>query len=92
MAAVAASASSAASPAAGDDWKTELQLPERDRRFRTADVTDTKGLDFEQFGLSRELLKGIFEKGWERPSPIQEASIAYALAGQWNSLCTFYFV
>ena len=25
---------------------------------------------------------GIFEKGWEKPSPIQEASIAKALTGQ----------
>lgn len=28
------------------------------------------------------MLKGIFEKGWERPSPIQEASIGIALSGQ----------
>lgn len=28
---------------------------------------------------------GIFEKGWEKPSPIQEASIAIALSGkQWS--------
>jgi len=25
---------------------------------------------------------GIFEKGWERPSPIQEASIPMALSGR----------
>lgn len=25
---------------------------------------------------------GIFEKGWERPSPIQEASIPVALSGR----------
>jgi ATP-dependent RNA helicase DDX6/DHH1 len=25
---------------------------------------------------------GIFEKGWERPSPIQEASIPIALTGR----------
>ncbi len=25
---------------------------------------------------------GIFEKGWEKPSPIQEASIPVALAGR----------
>lgn len=25
---------------------------------------------------------GIFEKGWERPSPIQEASIPIALSGR----------
>lgn len=65
-----------------NDWKKDLKLPPRDLRIKTADVTDTKGLDFEQFGLSRNLLKGIFEKGWEQPSPIQEASIAHALSGQ----------
>lgn len=65
-----------------DDWKAELNVPSKDLRFKTADVTATKGLEFEEFALSRDLLKGIFEKGWERPSPIQEASIAIALSGQ----------
>lgn len=78
-----------------DDWKSELNLPAKDLRFKTAvilitsniktiilqDVTNTKGVEFEQFELSRDLLKGIFEKGWEHPSPVQEASIAIALSG-----------
>lgn len=46
------------------------------------DVTDTKGNEFEDFCLKRELLMGIFEKGWEKPSPIQEASIPIALLGR----------
>ena len=46
------------------------------------DVTDTKGNEFEDFCLARPLLMGIFEKGWERPSPIQEASIPVALTGR----------
>lgn len=46
------------------------------------DVTDTKGNEFEEFCLKRELLMGIFEKGWEKPSPIQEASIPVALTGK----------
>ena len=29
-----------------------------------------------------ELLMGIFEKGWEKPSPIQEASIPIAQTGR----------
>lgn len=29
-----------------------------------------------------ELLMGIFEKGWEKPSPIQEASIPVAQTGR----------
>jgi superfamily II DNA/RNA helicase len=34
------------------------------------------------FITSGELLMGIFEKGWEKPSPIQEASIPIALSGR----------
>ncbi len=45
-------------------------------------MTNTKGNEFEDFCLRRELLMGIFEKGWEKPSPIQEASIPVALTGQ----------
>jgi ATP-dependent RNA helicase DDX6/DHH1 len=47
---------------------------------RTQDVTRTKGNDFEDFFLKRELLMGIFEKGFEKPSPIQEEAIPIALA------------
>ena len=46
------------------------------------DVTATKGLEFEEFYLKRELLKGIYEAGFEKPSPIQELAIPVALAGQ----------
>jgi len=46
------------------------------------DVTNTKGNDFEDYYLKRELLMGIFEKGFERPSPIQEETIPIALAGR----------
>ena len=46
------------------------------------DVTATKGLDFEDFHLKRELLMGIFEAGFEKPSPIQEETIPVALTGR----------
>ena len=46
------------------------------------DVTGTKGHNFEDYCLKRELLMGIFEKGFEKPSPIQEESIPVALAGR----------
>jgi ATP-dependent RNA helicase DDX6/DHH1 len=49
--------------------------------MKTADVTNTKGNDFEDFHLKRELLMGIFEKGWEAPSPIQECAIPMLLTG-----------
>ncbi|KAI6178002.1 RNA helicase [Aphelenchoides besseyi] len=65
-----------------DDWKSHLKLPPRDLRIKTADVTDTKGMNFEHFKISRDLLKGVFEKGWEQPSPIQEASLEVSLSGQ----------
>ena len=45
-------------------------------------MTATKGVAFEDFGLKMDLLKGIFEKGFEMPSPIQEEAIPIALAGR----------
>uniref|UniRef100_A0A3P9AGE8 RNA helicase n=1 Tax=Esox lucius TaxID=8010 RepID=A0A3P9AGE8_ESOLU len=66
----------------GDDWKKSLQLPAKDCRVRTSDVTSTKGNEFEDYCLKRELLMGIFEMGWEKPSPIQEESIPIALSGR----------
>ncbi|MDP2438820.1 MAG: DEAD/DEAH box helicase [archaeon] len=66
----------------GDDWKDHLHLPERDARLKTEDVTATKGNSFEDYYLKRELLMGIFEKGYEQPSPIQEETIPIALAGR----------
>ena len=49
--------------------------------FVPQDVTATKGNEFEDYFLKRELLMGIYEKGFERPSPIQEESIPIALTG-----------
>ncbi|CAF4653217.1 unnamed protein product, partial [Rotaria sp. Silwood2] len=64
------------------DWKSKLNIPEKDSRARTSDVTNTSGHDFEDYCLKRELLMGIYEKGWEKPSPIQEHSIPIALTGR----------
>lgn len=66
----------------GDDWKSQIVKPAPDQRFKTEDVTNTKGNDFEDYFLKRELLMGIFEKGYEKPSPIQEEAIPVALAGK----------
>ncbi|KAJ6320382.1 hypothetical protein OIU78_015717 [Salix suchowensis] len=63
------------------DWKAKLKIPPADTRYQTEDVTATKGNDFEDYFLKRELLMGIYEKGFERPSPIQEESIPIALTG-----------
>ncbi|KAL2024882.1 hypothetical protein VTK56DRAFT_3581 [Thermocarpiscus australiensis] len=65
-----------------EDWKKSLKVPAKDTREQTEDVTNTKGLDFEDFGLKRDLLMGIFEAGFEKPSPIQEESIPVALTGR----------
>jgi len=60
-------------------YKDGLKAPTQDTRYKTEDVTDTKGRDFEDFFLKRELLMGIFEKGFEKPSPIQEEAIPIIL-------------
>nr|CAG8433072.1 9213_t:CDS:2 [Entrophospora candida] len=65
-----------------DSWKKNLRLPPKDIRPQTEDVTATKGNEFEDYFLKRELLMGIFEAGFERPSPIQEESIPIALTGR----------
>lgn len=65
-----------------DAWKKQVQAAPRDDRIKTEDVTKTKGNDFEDYFLKRELLMGIFEKGFEKPSPIQEEAIPLALVGK----------
>lgn len=65
-----------------DEWKTGLTAPAKDTRVQTDDVLLTKGNEFEDYFLKRELLMGIFEKGFERPSPIQEEAIPIMLAGR----------
>ena len=63
----------------GDSWKSGLAPPPKDNRPQTDDVLATKGLEFEDMHIRRELLMGIFEAGFERPSPIQEEAIPIAL-------------
>ena len=58
-----------------DNWKDSIKAPAKDGRFKTEDVTKTKGNEFEDFLKTYELLMGIFEKGFERTSPIQEEAI-----------------
>lgn len=60
-------------------YRDGLVAPKSDNRYKTEDVTDTKGRDFEDFFLKRELLMGIFEKGFEKPSPIQEEAVPIIL-------------
>lgn len=85
--AAATTSSAAAAPAQSNDsgaasWKDQLNLPGKDNRPQTEDVLKTKGNAFEDYFLKRELLMGIFEAGFEKPSPIQEEAIPIALAGR----------
>jgi len=65
-----------------ENWKDRIKKPEKDLRPRTEDVTATKGNDFEDFGLKRTLLMGIYESNYEKPSPIQEESLSRILLGR----------
>ncbi|KAF2869185.1 P-loop containing nucleoside triphosphate hydrolase protein [Massariosphaeria phaeospora] len=69
-------------PSAAPNWKDGLKAPSKDVRVQTEDVTATKGLEFEEFYIKRELMMGIFEAGFEKPSPIQEETIPVALTGR----------
>ncbi|CAD8211709.1 unnamed protein product [Paramecium octaurelia] len=53
----------------------------KDTRYKTSDVTKTKGVEFEEFDLKQELMQGLAAANYEKPSPIQEESIPFALAG-----------
>jgi ATP-dependent RNA helicase DDX6/DHH1 len=68
--------------AAQQNWKQGLNAPKKDNRVQTEDVTLTKGNEFEDYFLKRTLLMGIFEMGFERPTPIQEEAIPIILAGR----------
>lgn len=81
------SAAATATAAAGadelaEDLRRGLKIPPKDGRPQTEDVLSTKGNEFADFRLKRELLMGIYEKGFERPSPVQEESIPVALMGR----------
>lgn len=65
-----------------ENWKLNAKKPTKDNRPQTKDVTATKGTEFDDYLIRRELLMGIYEAGFERPSPIQEESIPIALTGR----------
>jgi ATP-dependent RNA helicase DDX6/DHH1 len=64
------------------DWKDSVKAPPKDTRKTTEDVQSRRNVNFEDYFLKRELLMGIFEKGFEKPSPIQEEAIPIALTGK----------
>lgn len=67
---------------AEEDWRKNLSAPKKDTRKKTEDVESRRNVTFEEYGLRRELQMGIFEKGFERPSPVQEEAIPVALQGK----------
>jgi hypothetical protein len=42
------------------NWKEKLKLPMKDNRPKTSDVTNTKGHNFEDYCLKRDLLMGKY--------------------------------
>jgi ATP-dependent RNA helicase DDX6/DHH1 len=56
-----------------------IKRPPRDTRVKTEDVINTKNLGFDDFHLKDALLRGLYESGFESPSPIQAEAIPLAL-------------
>ena len=50
--------------------------------FLTEDVTGTKGMQWSDFGLKKEIMMGVVGKGFSAPSPIQEEVIPTIKNGQ----------
>jgi ATP-dependent RNA helicase DDX6/DHH1 len=71
-----------AAAAPSGDWMQGARAPPKDLRKKTEDVMSRRNVNFEDYYLKRELLVGIFEKGFEKPSPIQEEAIPIALTGR----------
>ena len=44
-------------------------------------MTATKGTDFDEYYLKENLMMGLVEKGFDKPSPVQEECIPLILAG-----------
>lgn len=64
------------------DIKPQVKPQPKDIRPKTTDVTATKGTDFEEYYLKENLMMGLVEKGFDKPSPVQEECIPLILAGK----------
>lgn len=49
---------------------SKVKAPKKDTRIQTEDVTATKGLNFSDFKLSQDVQLGLYELGFEKPSPV----------------------
>lgn len=68
--------------AAKKEIKHFVKPQPKDLRPKTTDVTATKGTDFEEYYLKENLMMGLVEKNFDRPSPVQEECIPLILAGK----------
>ena len=57
-------------------------MPPKGLRKKASGVTDTKGNDFEDYGLKRVLLMGIFEKDREKLSDVSSSEYFYSIFGR----------
>jgi ATP-dependent RNA helicase DDX6/DHH1 len=73
---------SSSSGAAVPEWHALVKAPVKDKRVQTEDVTNTKGDEFADYFLKTELQMGLYESGFEKPSPVQEETIPVMLAGR----------
>lgn len=72
------------------DWKSKVTAPKQDTRHKTEvstltytqDVTNTRGVTWDSLFLKEKVLMGLYEYGYEKPSPVQEDVIPYALTGK----------
>ena len=63
------------------ECKKMLKIPPKDIRIKTNDVWASTRTFFDTYHLNRDLLKAIFKKGWDTPSPIQEQGIHAVMRG-----------
>lgn len=57
-------------------------MKDHNNRIITEDVIGTKGLEWHDFGIHKDLMMGIVAKNFSRPSPIQEEVIPRILDGE----------
>lgn len=65
-----------------ENFVEKLNIPEKDGRIQTEDVTMTKTESFEDLHLEKKVLMGLLEMGFIQPSPIQEKAIPLLLMGK----------
>jgi ATP-dependent RNA helicase DDX6/DHH1 len=69
------------------DWKSKIQKPAPDLRPKTEDVTNRKGMEWDDFNLRKELMMGIVSKGFDFPSPVQEEVIPNVISSIRSLYC-----